>query len=127
MLMVAPARAQDAQTIEIAKQAAAAWLQVVDAAQYDVSWDRAAALFKAAVPKEAWLGAIQSVRPQLGALKARKLKAISFTRSIAGAPDGEYVVIQYDSEFEKRAGTIETVTDMREKDGSWKVSGYHIN
>jgi hypothetical protein len=46
---------------------------------------------------------------------------------LPGAPEGEYVVIQYETQFEHKAGAIETVTPLREKDGSWRVSGYFIN
>jgi hypothetical protein len=34
-------------------------------------------------------------------------------------------VIQYATRFE-RANVVETVTPMRDKDGSWKVSGYYV-
>ena len=34
-------------------------------------------------------------------------------------------MIQYDTRFENGLFT-ETVTPMKEKDGSWKVSGYYI-
>ncbi len=50
----------------------------------------------------------------------------TFTRTVPGAPDGEYVVIQFDTQFENKAAAVETVTPMREKDGSWRVSGYFI-
>jgi hypothetical protein len=45
---------------------------------------------------------------------------------LPGAPDGEYVVIQYETSFEKKAFAIETVTPSFEKDGIWRVSGYYI-
>jgi hypothetical protein len=46
--------------------------------------------------------------------------------SLPGAPDGEYVVIQYETQFEHHT-PAETVTPMLDKDGAWKVSGYFIN
>jgi hypothetical protein len=45
---------------------------------------------------------------------------------LPGAPDGEYVVIQYESQFESKKAAIETVTPRLEKDGSWKAAGYYI-
>jgi hypothetical protein len=48
-------------------------------------------------------------------------------RTLPGAPDGEYVVIQYATRFEHKPSIIETVTPMLDKDGSWKVSGYFIS
>jgi hypothetical protein len=47
-------------------------------------------------------------------------------RAAVDAPPGEYVILQFDTQFENRSGVVETVTPMREKDGSWRVSGYFI-
>jgi hypothetical protein len=59
-------------------------------------------------------------------VKARKVKSATFARTLPGAPDGEYVVIQFESQFENKAAAIETVTPMHDKDGTWRVSGYFI-
>jgi hypothetical protein len=42
------------------------------------------------------------------------------------APDGEYVVIQFEASFENKKSAIETVTPMLDKDGNWRVSGYYV-
>ncbi|HWN92533.1 MAG TPA: DUF4019 domain-containing protein, partial [Verrucomicrobiae bacterium] len=47
-------------------------------------------------------------------------------RTLPGAPDGEYVVIQYETAFENKASAVETITPMLDKDGSWRISGYYI-
>jgi hypothetical protein len=51
-----------------------------------------------------------------------------FTRehTLPGAPDGEYVVIQYQTAFQNKKSAIETVTPMLDKDGHWRVAGYYI-
>jgi hypothetical protein len=54
------------------------------------------------------------------------MSSARYSRTLPGAPDGEYVVIQYSSQFANKASAVETVTPMREKDGSWKVSGYYV-
>ncbi len=109
-----------------AEAGARAWLALVDAGKYGESWDEAAAVFKASIDRAQWEKALGGVRSQLGALKSRKLASARFTTSLPGAPDGEYVVIQFDSRFENKAAAVETVTPMREKDGSWRVAGYFI-
>ena len=43
-----------------------------------------------------------------------------------GAPDGRYVVVQYDTVFENKASAVETVTPMADPDGVWRVAGYFI-
>ena len=109
-----------------AQDAAQAWLALTDSRQYQASWEGAAAFFKASVSCAGWESAATSVRAPLGALVSRKLKSATFTRSLPGAPAGEYVVILYETRFENRSSAIETVTPMHEADGSWKVSGYFI-
>lgn len=126
MFIATPAHAQDAEKIASAQSAAKSWLALTDAAEYSKSWEQAAAFFQSAVPKSNWENVIQSVRSPLGGLKSRTVKSATFTRSLPGAPVGEYVVIQYESQFEHKQNAIETVTPMQEKDGSWKVSGYFI-
>lgn len=125
-LLVPAAYADQKDEVAKAQRAATAWLALTDGGKYPESWDSAASLFKAAITKPDWEKALKSARSPLGALKSRKLKSATFARSLPGAPDGEYVVIQFDAQFENKAAAIETVTPMREKDGSWRVSGYYI-
>ena len=65
-------------------------------------------------------------RAPLGAVKSRKQTSANFTKTLPGVPDGEYVVIQYATDFANRAGVTETVVPMRLPDGSWKVTTYLI-
>lgn len=123
----AQARAQEeGLDLRPADQAARAWLATVDAGRYGESWEDAAELFKQSIPKLRWETTVQSVREPLGVVVARKLRSMTYARLLPGAPEGDYVVIQFDTRFENRPLTVETVTPMREKDGAWKVSGYFI-
>ncbi|MGA2315438.1 MAG: DUF4019 domain-containing protein [Thermodesulfobacteriota bacterium] len=106
--------------------AAGAWLSLVDGENYAESWNQAAGLFKAAVTKEQWQNTVRAVRVPLGKVVARKLKSKQYTKTLPGLPDGEYVVIQYETMFEKKQSAIETVTPLLDKDGKWRVSGYYI-
>ena len=54
------------------------------------------------------------------------MQSTQYTTTAPGAPDGEYVIIQFESAFEHKASAIETVTPMRDKDGQWRVSGYFL-
>jgi Protein of unknown function (DUF4019) len=121
-----PAQAQDADKVATAEAAALKWLTLTDAGDYARSWDAAAALFQASISKANWATALANARQPLGSLISRKVKSARFTRSLPGAPEGDYVVIQYDARFENKDSAIETVTPLLEKDGSWKVSGYFI-
>ncbi len=82
------ARSADSDATDKAQDAAKAWLALVDAEQYEQSWDETAALFRDAVSKADWEKAVKTIRSQLGSLKSRTLKSATFTRSLPGAPDG---------------------------------------
>ena len=120
------ARAGEDEAVAQARQAALDWLALVDGGQYARSWDEAAALFRSAIAKPEWERAVKTTRAPLGALASRRFKSATFARNLPGAPDGEYVVIQYDTRFENKAAAIETITPMRDKDGRFRVSGYYI-
>jgi len=111
---------------QLAQQSSDAWLALVDSGKYAESWQEASQIFKGAVTKEQWQGALQGVRGPLGKLLSRKLKSATYTKTLPGAPDGEYVVIQYETSFENKQSAVETVTPMLDKDGKWRVSGYFI-
>lgn len=124
--LIQPASAQDTSAAtQAATTAAQAWLATVDDARFEDSWSQGAAVFRAAVTGQQWNDAMRAIRAPLGAVKSRKLLAAQYTRKLPGAPEGEYVVVQYLTEFATKSAT-ETVTPMREADGSWKVSGYYI-
>jgi hypothetical protein len=118
------------QANEIAEKAAtaraSAWLSSVDEGNYVESWNQASGFFKAAVTQDQWQQSLRAFRLPLGKVVARKLKSKQYTRTLPGASDGEYVVIQYETTFEKKQSAIETITPMLDKDGIWRVSGYYI-
>jgi len=101
-------------------------LGMVDEGKYVESWKESAGLFRNAVKREQWEQSLQAVRKPLGKLLSRKLKSKTYKTSLPGAPDGEYVVIEYATSFENKKSAMETVTPMMDKDGKWRVSGYYI-
>ena len=111
---------------QLAQESAEAWLALVDSGKYAESWDEAAQVFKAAVGRDEWQSMLHKVRDPLGKTLSRNLKSATYTRTLPGAPDGEYVVIEYDTVFEHKQSAVETITPMLDKDGTWRVSGYFI-
>jgi len=111
---------------QAADKAAQAWLALVDGGQYVQSWKTAAPAFQKATSQDFWATTIQAVRAPLGKVQSRKQLSAQYATALPGAPDGEYVVLQYQSAFAQRKAAVETVTPMRDKDGPWKVSGYYL-
>ena len=119
-------QANEPEVIEEARIETVAWLALTDIGQYESSWDSASALFKAAVSKEDWEKSLSAVRTPIGALETREMATSKFSTTLPGAPDGEYVVFQFNSSFEHKATALETVTAMKDADGAWRVAGYFI-
>lgn len=119
-----------AQKEEAAKEAALEWLALVDGGDYAGSWEHAGKLLQAAVTKEGWANAGQSVRSQVATslpgldFSTRGLITARYTEDIPNAPPGEYVIAQYGITHAEQK-IIETVT-LQLEDEAWKVVGYFI-
>ncbi len=115
---------------EIAEQAAVTvaehWLALIDNKDIKESWNQAASLFKTAVSPEQWESSLEAVQVPLGKAVSRKLKSKQYFEELPGAPDGEYVVIEYETSFEKKRNGTETITPMKDEDGEWRVAGYFV-
>ena len=110
-----------------ATAAAETWLGHVDAGDYAKSWREASAYLQGAITEQAWVASLNGVRTPLGKQLSRQLKQAQHTTSVPGAPDGDYVVMQFDTRFANKQAAVETVTFMQEKKGEWKAAGYYIN
>lgn len=112
--------------VEPAQAAATLWLGTVDSGAYGYGWDDSAEIFQRSVSRAEWEKGAASARGPLGAVKARKLRSATPTRKLPNAPEADYVLIYYDTQFENRANSVEVITPMKEKDGTWRVAGYYI-
>lgn len=121
------ARAQQPEASAPARQAAEAWLAVVDSGRYADSWANAAEAFRGAVSQAAWDSAMRVNRAPLGAVTSRELLGAQPLTDPPGAPPGEYVLLQFRTKFAGRElPAVETVVPMKDQDGAWHVSGYFI-
>lgn len=109
-----------------AQASAESWLALVDGQHYADSWKAAGAFFRNAVTTEKWQEAVRTARTPLGVLKSRVVKSVTATKTLPGAPDGDYVVFQFNTRFEQKAAALETLTTIRESDGQWRVVGYFV-
>ena len=105
--------------------AADQWLALIDAEDYAQSWEEAAPYFQKNVSEEEWAQQAGGAREPLGAVESREVRNSAYHASMPGAPDGEYVIIQYQTTFENKDSAVETVTPMK-VDGEWRVSGYYV-
>jgi CubicO group peptidase (beta-lactamase class C family) len=109
-----------------ATTAAQKWLAEIDSGQYSQSWQDASVLFQGKVPEQTWETNMVRDRKPLGTLISRNQKSSQYATQLPDAPNGQYVLMQFDTSFANKPSAIETVTFMLEKDGQWKSIGYFI-
>ncbi len=105
---------------------ALAWLSLIDDGNYGESWRTASGFFRAAVSETNWTASLQAVRTPLGAPAQRKHTGSQQATSLPGAPDGEYRIMVFTTNFVHKKSATETVTFMLDQDGQWRAAGYFI-
>ena len=114
-----------AQSSGDAAQSAEAWVRLIDSGKFEDSWTEASTFFRSQVPRDRWTGMVKGVRAPLGLVKSRTVKNVTTAKSLPGAPDGDYTVIQYQTSFQNKATAVETLTVMMDG-GRWRAAGYFI-
>ncbi len=122
----ADARAANQAAVEQATKAAESWLKLLDDGDYRACYQQASQIVKDHLSEDAFVHQFSAARTPLGAVVSRNLKLAQYATTLPGAPDGQYVVIQYDTSFANKKSATETVTPMLDRDGQWRVSGYYI-
>ena len=105
--------------------AASSWIHLVDTQHWDDSWADAGTLFRSQMPQPRWASTIAPIREPLGAVSSRVVKGITKSKSLPGAPDGDYEIVQFQTSFANKVAATETVVVSHEASG-WKVDGYFI-
>jgi hypothetical protein len=108
-----------------ASSAARKWAVLLDDRQWDASWRSAGTMFKAQLTSAQWATTVQSVRQPLGPASSRTLQSAVQSKTLPGAPAGDYQVLQFQTRFANKPDAIETIVLAREQAG-WRVNGYFI-
>ena len=108
-----------------AQRAVDTWLAAHDRGDYAETWETSAQFVKDKIPKDKWEAAMQTVLAPFGKLESRSLQSAASTKELAGMPDGEYFIFQYEAQFEHKKSAVETVIPIVEN-GQWKVMTYRV-
>jgi hypothetical protein len=127
VLLAGIAKAADSDQEKAAVVAAENWLSLIDDGRYADSWEKAATSFKTSVPQDKWVQLVQPIRDPLGKVISRKINARTYRSTLPGAPDQEFIVIRFVSDFQNMTAADEVVRLSRSKDGQWRMTGYWIN
>lgn len=109
-----------------AREAAAAWLTLLDAGDYEATWNEAARVFQSALGADVWAQQATAVRQQVGELVSRAVTDVQEATDPPGAPPGRYINIRYESEFSEVGAAMEMVALLHEDERGWRVAGYFV-
>jgi hypothetical protein len=115
----------DSEKVEQAKPAAIEFLGLIDGAKYAESWESSADLMRDKVTRNDWIDKLDKARNLSGDLVQRVQKSASYATEAKDSPEGEYIMLIYESDFQRAEDVSEYVTVMLEGD-EWKVAGYFM-
>ncbi len=105
--------------------AATEFLQMVDAGRYDDSWQITDPFLQKKVPLQDWQAKLKNISETFGPVAERSLDNVSFTAPTAELPESEFIMLEYETRFEKKE-MKEAVTLVLGNDNRWRVVGYFI-
>jgi len=125
MQLGAPGDDPHAAEEQAAERQALGFLGYLDQGRYADSYAYTGMLIRAQLDRDAYAAQIEKIRAGAGALQGRDPIDASYATTVPGAPEGQYVVLHYHSNFANRGEAVETLTLAFAK-GYWRVSGYYI-
>lgn len=102
------------------------WLDLIDHGKFDQSWMAAAVVLQEVITQKQWSADLAARQPKLGRTIMRERKKESYSKTLRGAPTGDYVIVTYLTKFEKSPLVEETLAVARDGMGQWHVAGYDI-
>lgn len=112
--------------VEQAEKQAHNWMDTIDKGDAESSWNEMSSIFTQQLSAEDWKLSIQGMQMYFGKVGQRKIKSSNYKTSSYGAPNGDYVDVEFSTDYANAAGRKEVVTMVRDQDGQWKVAGFSI-
>jgi Protein of unknown function (DUF4019) len=102
------------------------WLALLDDQKYEESWKQASSMFRDEVKQEQWIASLRRFRDPMGSLVSRTVARVDFSKTLRAAPDGEYAIIHFTTDFKDKSGVTERLTLVKEN-GEWRAAAYAIH
>lgn len=115
-----------AQSEGAARSAAEKWLALIDQGKFKDAYRQSSQHMRAPVTVDEWEPQMRAMRDAAGEMQSRNFTSAKATKQMAGAPAGEYMLLEYGTAFAKKAKAAETVMMSREG-GTWKAAAYYIH
>jgi hypothetical protein len=102
------------------------WLDLIDHGKFDESWMAAAVVLQETIAQKEWSADLAARQPKVGRIIMRERKSGTYSKTLRGAPTGDYVIVTYLTKFEKTPLVEETLAVAKDAIGQWHVAGYDI-
>lgn len=117
----APPAPTEAAADRIEVRAAREWLALLDADDWEATWNGTGQSFKTMNTVAIWTKASEDVRASVGKAQGRQLISVE---ELPAPPYG-YTVVKFRANYTKRPNAVEKVSLVREND-SWRIAGIII-
>lgn len=107
-------------------QVAKDYVETLDKGLYSQSWTKGDKLFQDTITQEEWVKALGASRKPLGRMQSRTLNLQGPAWNPQRLPKGLYMVVQYNTSFEKSPSSAELITLRLGSDGKWRVLTYQV-
>jgi len=102
------------------------WLDLIDTERYDDSWRRTGDYFRGTITSDRWNELMRAYRRPLGKVMSRSFNSARRETSLPGVLDANYIVIKFDTVFERKKKAVETVVMIVDQNGQLSVAGYYV-
>ena len=82
-------------------------------------------VFKSYVTEEQWSTPMKEFRKDFGTLQSRKILSYEYKTSISGMPEGDYIYVQFQSQYENKKDALEFIVMFLEN-SEWRLMGYYM-
>ena len=101
------------------------WLKNIDAGDYKKSWNQGSSVFQSAISEAEWVKYLDEMRKPFGKESSRKLMDQRTAKDPKGLPQGDYMVLVYETSFSGGKKGVELLT-LISTDQGWKILTYQI-
>ncbi len=108
-------------------QAGSRFVANLDEQKYSDCWLAGDPLFHRAISEEEWAVALKSCRKKVGYNQGRTLSKIVAYQNPPAMPEGQYMLLKYQSVFTNNPRCQEILTMRKVAGWPWCVVGYHLS
>lgn len=113
--------------VAAATEEANRWLAELHAGKLEQTWLDCAAALQNAITEKEWIDSLIARNEKFGRLLMFRLHDANYTRTLPGAPLGEYVLARFLSKYENTPPLMETLVVAKDSLGDWRVAGYDVD